>query len=212
MNGTLWCEQPVYVQLAFGIDRVKALADRHPEWKQEEPFHSILAGELSQIAASGEKGLLELIMVTHASMTTQEFDVAVKEWLKTARHPKLGRPYAELVYQPMLELLTYLRSKNFKTYIVTGGGVEFVRAFAERVYGVPPEQVIGSSIKIQFEMRDGKAVLVRLPQVDFIDDKEGKPVGIQNSSADARPRPLEIPTVTFRCCNGPQMVRDRASV
>jgi phosphoglycolate phosphatase-like HAD superfamily hydrolase len=177
-DGTLWCEQPMYVQLAFALDRVKAIADKHPEWKTTEPFKSILAGDIKGLAAAGEKGLVELVMATHAGMTTDEFEAIVKEWLATAKHPRFNRPYTELVYQPMLELLTHLRESGFKTYIVSGGGVEFMRVFAERVYGIPPEQVIGSSIKTKYELRDGKPALVRLPEIDLIDDKAGKPVGI----------------------------------
>jgi phosphoserine phosphatase len=177
-DGTLWVEQPFYTQLAFALDRVKTLAPQHPEWRDRDPFRAALAGDIKTVAASGEKGLIELLMATHAGMTTDEFAAVVSEWLKTARHPRLGRPYTELVYQPMLELLAYLRANGFKTYIVSGGGVEFMRPWAEAVYGVPPEQVIGSSIKTVFEMRDGTPVLMRLPEIDFIDDKAGKPVAI----------------------------------
>jgi phosphoglycolate phosphatase-like HAD superfamily hydrolase len=178
-DGTLWIEQPMYVQLAFALDRVKALAPGHPEWKTKAPFSSVLAGDLKALAASGEKGLIEIIMATHAGVTTDEFAKIVSAWLDSARHPRFRRPYTELVYQPMLELLRFLREKGFKTYIVSGGGVEFMRTFAEKVYGVPPEQVIGSSIETKWEMRDGKPVLMRLPKVAFIDDKTGKPVGIE---------------------------------
>jgi phosphoserine phosphatase len=177
-DGTLWVEQPFYTQLAFALDGVKTLAPQHPEWRDRDPFRAALAGDIKTVAASGEKGLIELLMATHAGMTTDEFAAVVSEWLKTARHPRLGRPYTELVYQPMLELLAYLRANGFKTYIVSGGGVEFMRPWAEAVYGVPPEQVIGSSIKTVFEMRDGTPVLMRLPEIDFIDDKAGKPVAI----------------------------------
>jgi len=178
-DGTLWSEQPVYFQLAFALDRVKALAKQHPEWNSQEPFKSVLSGDLKAVMASGEKGLMEIIEATHAGMTTAEFSDTVREWLKTAKHPRFKRPYTDLVFQPMLELLSYLRSKGFKTFIASGGGIEFMRVFSEKVYGIPPEQVIGSSGKIKFEMRDGKPVLFRLPEVAFIDDKEGKPVGIQ---------------------------------
>jgi phosphoserine phosphatase len=178
-DGTLWAEQPMYVQLAFVLDRVKALALRHPEWKEKEPFRSVLADEVAGVAAGGEKGLLELVAATHAGTTSEEFEKIVTDWLATARHPRFDRPYTELVYRPMLELLAYLRANGFKTYIVSGGGVEFMRPFAEKVYGIPPEQVIGSSIKTSYEVRDGKPVIVRLPEIDFIDDKAGKPVGIQ---------------------------------
>ncbi|HZF35278.1 MAG TPA: HAD family hydrolase [Candidatus Angelobacter sp.] len=178
-DGTLWSEQPLYFQFIFMIDRVKALAPEHPEWQTEEPFHSVLAGDMKGALASGEAGLVKMGMATHAGMTTDEFDKIVTDWLATARHPTLKRPYTELVYQPMLELLAYLRANGFKTYIVSGGGIEFMRTFSEKVYGVPPEQVIGSSIKTKFEMRDGKPVITRLPEIDFIDDGPGKPVGIQ---------------------------------
>lgn len=177
-DGTLWSEQPMYFQLLFALDRVKALADKHPEWKEKQPFKAAIEGDHKALAASGEKGLVELIMASHAAMTTEEFEEIVKDWLKTAKHPRFKRPYTELVYQPMLELLAYLRANGFKTYIVSGGGIEFMRPWVEKVYGIPPEQVIGSSIKVKYELRDGKPVLVRLPQIDFIDDKAGKPVGI----------------------------------
>lgn len=177
-DGTLWSEQPLYAQLAFALDRVKATANQHPEWIDQEPFKSVLAGDLKAVMAGGEHALLELIMATHADMTTEEFARIVKDWLATAKHPKYNRPYTELVYQPMLELVTYLRYNGFKTYIVSGGGIEFMRPWTEQVYGIPPEQVIGSSIKTKFEIRDGAPVLVRLPEIDFIDDKADKPVAI----------------------------------
>jgi phosphoglycolate phosphatase-like HAD superfamily hydrolase len=178
-DGTLWSEQPMYVQLAFILDRVKALAPQHPDWKEQEPYRSVLAGDLKGLAASGEKGLLELMAATHAGMTSEEFTATVEEWLATAKHPKYGRPYTECVYQPMLELLAYLRANGFKTFIVSGGGVEFMRPWTQAVYGIPPEQVVGSSIKTAYEVTDGKPAIRRLPEIDFIDDKEGKPVGIQ---------------------------------
>lgn len=178
-DGTLWCEQPIYFQAAFVLDRVRALAAQHPEWKTQEPFASVLKHDLKGVAAAGEKGLVELMAATHAGMTTEEFDKIVKEWLATAKHPKFKRPYNELVYQPMLELLEYLRDNGFKTYIVSGGGVEFMRTFAEKAYGIPPEQVIGSSIKLKYELQGDKPVLLRLPEIDFVDDKAGKPVNIQ---------------------------------
>jgi len=177
-DGTLWCEQPMPVQLYFALDRVKALAPQHPEWKTQEPFSSLLKGDLKTALAGGDHALLELIMATHAGMTTVEFEQVVKDWLATATHPKTGKHYTEMVYQPMLEVLAYLRENGFKTYIVSGGGIEFMRVWTEQVYGVPPEQVVGSSIKTQFELRDGKPALVRLPELNFIDDKGGKPVGI----------------------------------
>ena len=177
-DGTLWSEQPAYFQLAFAIDRVKALASQHPEWKNKQPFQGVLEGDLKAVAATGERGLMELVMATHAGSTTEEFAASVRQWVKTARHPTLKRPYTELVFQPMLELLAYLRANGFKTYIVSGGGIEFMRVFAEEVYGVPPEQVIGSTIATKYELRDGKPVIVREPKLDFIDDKAGKPLAI----------------------------------
>ena len=177
-DGTLWCEQPVPVQLYFTLDRVKALAPQHPEWKDQEPFASLLKGDLKAALAGGDRALLELLMATHAGMTTEEFQRIVKDWLATARHPKTGKLFTEMVYQPMLEVLAYLRANGFKNYIVSGGGIEFMRAWTERVYAIPPEQVIGSSIKTKFELRDGKPVLVRLPVLNFNDDKGDKPVGI----------------------------------
>ena len=177
-DGTLWPEQPMYTQLAFALDRVRALAPQHPEWKTTQPFQAVLDNELGALAASGEKGLVELVMATHAGMSTAEFETIVKEWFHKARHPRFQRPYTELGYQPMLELLKYLRANGFKTYIVSGGGVEFMRPITNAVYGIPPEQVIGSSVKTQYQMKDGKPELIRLPEIDFIDDKTGKPVGI----------------------------------
>jgi len=178
-DGTLWSEQPVYFQALFVFDRIKTLAPRHPEWKDEEPFASVLKGDVKTALAGGEHALAEMVMATHAGTTTEEFERIVTDWITTAKHPKTGRLFTEMVYQPMLELLAYLRANGFKTFIVSGGGIEFMRPWAERVYGIPPEQVVGSSIKTKFEIRDGKPVLVRLPEVDFIDDKAGKPVGIQ---------------------------------
>jgi phosphoglycolate phosphatase-like HAD superfamily hydrolase len=177
-DGTLWSEQPMYVQLAFAIDRVKALTPNHPEWKTQMPFSAVLNGDLKSLATIGERGLIELVMATHAGTTTDEFNGIVKEWIATAKHPVYKRPYTECVYQPILELLQYLRAHEFKTFIVSSGGIEFMRPWVEEVYGIPPEQVIGSSIKVKYELRDGKPVLVRLPEIDFIDDKAGKPVGI----------------------------------
>ncbi len=175
-DGTLWSEQPMYFQLMFAIDRVKALAPLHPEWKDKEPFASLLKGDVNTALAGGEHAMLEIVMATHAGNTTEEFETIVKDWLATARHPTTKRPYTEMVYQPMLELLAYLRANGFKTFI--GGGIEFMRPWSEKIYGIPPEQVIGSSIKVKFEMRDNKPVLIRLPELDFFDDKEGKPVAI----------------------------------
>ncbi|HQR38460.1 MAG TPA: HAD family hydrolase [Blastocatellia bacterium] len=185
-DGTLWAEQPLYVQLMFALDRVKALAPQHPEWANTEPFASVLKGDVNHALAGGEKALFEMVMATHAGMTTDEFESTVSNWMATARHPKTGRPYTEMVYQPMLELLAYLRSKGFKTFIVSGGGIEFMRPWAERVYGVPPEQVVGSSIKTVYELQGGKPVLVRQPAINFIDDGKGKPVGI-NEHIGRRP-------------------------
>ena len=177
-DGCLWAEQPMYFQLLFALDRVKALAPQHPEWKEREPFASLLKGDVKAALAGGEHAMLEIVTATHAGMTTEEFEQVVKDWGDTARHPTTMRPYTEMVYQPMLEVLAYLRANGFKTFIVSGGGIEFMRPWVERVYGVPPEQVVGSSIKTKFDMRDGKPVLVRLPELNFIDDKDGKPVGI----------------------------------
>lgn len=177
-DGTLWPEQPVYFQLLFAIDRVKEQAPQHPEWATTQPFQAVLENDMEALAAAGERGIIQLVMATHAGMTTAEFEAIVKEWLQTARHPKTGRLYTEMVYQPMLEVLEYLRAHDFKTFIVSGGGIEFMRPWTEEVYGIPPEQVIGSSIKTRFVMKDGKPVLERLPELDFIDDKAEKPVGI----------------------------------
>ena len=177
-DGTLWPSHPMYTQLAFAMDRIKALAPRHPEWKDKQPFKAVLDNDLEAVAASGEKGLLGLIMASHAGMSTADFEKIVTDWLEKAKHPRFKRPYTDLAYQPMLELLEYLRANGFKTYIVSGGGIEFMRPMTEAVYGVPPEQVIGSSIKTKYEMKDGKPVLMRLPEINFIDDKAGKPVGI----------------------------------
>jgi len=185
-DGTLWVEQPMYVQMAFALDRVKALAPLHPEWNYTEPYQSVLEGDIGALVKFDEHDLVHLIMVTHAGMTTDEFSKIVTGWLGTARDQRFKRPYTELVYQPMLELLSYLRSNGFKTFIVSGGGVEFMRPWTEKAYGVPPEQVIGSSIKTKFEMRDGIPTLFRLPEVNFIDDKAGKPIGI-NEAIGYRP-------------------------
>jgi phosphoglycolate phosphatase-like HAD superfamily hydrolase len=180
-DGTLWCEQPIYFQGLFVFDRIKALAPERPEWKEKEPFASVLKGDIKGTLAGGEKALTELVVTAHAGMTVDQFARTVAEWLTTARHPKFNRPYTELVYQPMLELLAYLSGNGFKTYIVSGGGAEFIRVFAEKAYGIPPEQVVGSSIKTKFELLDGKPEIVRLPKIDFIDDGPGKPVGIAKS-------------------------------
>jgi phosphoserine phosphatase len=185
-DGTLWVEHPMYTQLAFALDRVKAEAESHPEWRTTQPFKAALEGDMKTLAQAGEKGLVELIMATHAGMTTTEFHKIVSDWIATARDPRFKRPYTDLVYQPMLELLAYLRANGFKTFIVSGGGIELMRPWTEKIYGIPPEQVVGSSIKTQFEMRDGTPTLLRLPQINFIDDKAGKPVGI-NEHIGRRP-------------------------
>jgi len=177
-DGTLWAEQPMYFQFGFAIERVKAMAPDHPEWKEKEPYRSVLAGNMKGVLATGSKGLAELMAVTHSGMTTDEFAKRVADWATTAKHPRFNRLYTECVYQPMLELLAYLRANGFKTYIVSGGGIEFMRPWTERVYGIPPEQVVGTTGETKFEIRDGKPVLVKLPKVDLVDDKAGKPVGI----------------------------------
>jgi len=179
-DSTLWAEQPIYFQFLFAMDRIKALAPQHPEWKTKEPFKSVLAGDMKGLLASGEKGLLEIMARTHGGMSTAEFDQIVREWFKTTRHPRFKRPYNEMVYQPMLELLAYVRANGFKTFIVSGGGVEFMRAFAPDAYRIPPDQIVGSMGKLKYELRNGKPVLIKLPEVLFIDDKAGKPEGIQS--------------------------------
>ncbi len=177
-DGTLWSEQPMYFQLAFALDRVKALAPKRPEWKTKEPFKSVLAGDPAALAKLGEKELLQIVAETHSGMTTDEFSTIVLDWLKTARHPRFHRPYTDLVYQPMIELLAYLRANGFKTFIVSGGGVEFMRPWVNTVYGIPPEQVVGSSDVDVFKIVNGKPALLKLPKVEFIDDGPGKPVAI----------------------------------
>jgi len=177
-DGTLWSEQPIYFQLAFALDRVRALAPEHPEWKDKEPFKSVLAGDLKAALAGGEKAIGEIVLATHSGMTTEEFEKTVVDWIATAKHPKSGKLYVEMVYQPMLELLAYLRENGFKTYIVSGGGIEFMRPWVEKTYGIPPEQVVGSSVETRFEMRDGQPVLVKLPELGSVDDGPGKPVNI----------------------------------
>lgn len=185
-DGTLWCEQPMPVQLYFALDRVKALAPQHPEWKTKEPFASLLKGDVNAALAGSDRAILDLMMATHAGMTTVEFERIVKDWIATAKHPKTGRLFTDMTYKPMVELLGYLQANGFKNYIVSGGGIEFMRPWTERIYGIPPEQVVGSSVKTKFEMRDGKPVLVRLPELNFNDDKGGKPVGI-NQHIGRRP-------------------------
>ena len=178
-DGTLWAEQPIYFQFAFTRDRVKALVPQHPEWKTKSPFSKLISTPKEEMVEVSEREMMEMIMVAHAGMSTEEFSKIVSDWIATAKHPKTGKLYTEMVYQPMLELLAYLRANGFKTFIISGGGIEFMRPWTEKVYGIPPEQVVGSSGKLKLEMRDGKPVLMKLPEINFIDDKEGKPVGIQ---------------------------------
>jgi hypothetical protein len=178
-DGTLWSEQPMYFQAFFTLDRVKALAPQHPEWKDRQPFKAILENDMKALVASGEKGVLEILMASHAGVTTEEFERIVKDWLATAKHPRFNRPFTDLVFQPMLEVLAHLRENGFKTYIISGGGIEFMRPWTEKVYGIPPEQVMGSNIKLKFDTRDGRPILMRLPDLDFFDEGPGKPVGIQ---------------------------------
>jgi hypothetical protein len=185
-DGTLWAEQPMYFQLLFALDRVKALAPRHPEWKEQEPFASLLKGDVKGALAGGEGAILKIVMATHTGMTTAEFEQIVRDWIATAKHPITGRLYTEMVYQPMLELVAYLKANGFKVFIVSGGGIEFMRPWTEKVYGIPPENVVGSSAKVRFEPGDGKPVLMRLPEINFIDDGPGKPVGI-NEHIGRRP-------------------------
>ena len=185
-DGTLWSEQPFYFQGLFLFDRVRALADQHTEWPTTQPFKSVLERDWKTLGELGMKALLDLVMATHAGMTADKFELVVKDWLASARHPKSGRPFTEMIFQPMLELIAYLRAHDFKTFIVSGGGIEFVRTFSEQLYGIPPEQVVGSSILTKYEVRNGEPVLVRLPQLNFLDDKEGKPVGI-NQHIGRRP-------------------------
>ena len=177
-DGTLWGEQPMYVQLAFALDRVRQLAPQHPEWQTTEPFKSVLSGDMAGVAASGERGLLELVAATHAGMSAEEFEKIVSDWIEGSRHPTSGKPYTAHIFQPMVELIDYLKANQFAVFIVSGGGVEFMRPWTERVYGIPPENVVGSSIKTKYELRDGHPAITRLPEIDFIDDGPGKPVGI----------------------------------
>ena len=179
-DGTLWAEQPLYFQLFFAFDRVKALAPEHPEWRDTQPFKAVLENDLEAVLSGGEHALLELVLATHTGMTATEFSAVASDWFKTAKHPVTSRLYTEMVYQPMLDLLDYLRANDFKTYITSGGGIELIRVFAEDVYGIPPEQVIGSSLKVQYEYRDGNPALLRLPEISFVDDKAGKPVAINH--------------------------------
>jgi haloacid dehalogenase-like hydrolase len=185
-DGTLWVEQPMYTQLAFALDQVKTLAPQHPEWKKKQPFKAVLDRDMKALEETGERGLVELVMATHANISTGDFERVVTDWISTARHPRFKQPYTDCVYQPMLELLAYLRANGFKTYVVSGGGIEFMRPWTERVYGIPPEQVVGSSIKTRFVLRNDIPILLRLPQVNFVDDGPGKPVGI-NEHIGRRP-------------------------
>jgi phosphoglycolate phosphatase-like HAD superfamily hydrolase len=178
-DGTLWAEQPVYFQAAFAFDRIRALAPQNPKWKTQQPFKAVLGNDMKALSAAGEKGLLQIIMATHAGMTVEAFHQTVLDWVATARHPRFNRPYTDLVYQPMLELLAYMRANGFKTFIVSGGGIEFMRPWVEKVYGIPPEQVVGSSGVTEFRIgKDGRPVLAKLAKVEFVDDGPGKPVGI----------------------------------
>jgi phosphoglycolate phosphatase-like HAD superfamily hydrolase len=177
-DGTLWIEYPIYTQLLFTFDRVKQLAPQHPEWKTRRPFKAVLAGDMKTVGESGMKGLMELLIVTHSGMTAAEFEKTVTNWLATTRQPRFNRLYTECVYQPQLELLAYLRANGIKTFIVSGGGIQFMRPVTEKIYGIPPHQVVGSSVVSEFQIKDGKPVLVRLPKIGFINDKAGKPVGI----------------------------------
>ncbi len=177
-DGTLWVEQPIYTQFTFIFDRIKELADKHPEWKTQQPFKALLEGDMKAVGASGMQGLMEMMLATHTGMTYSEFEDIVSNWLAANKHPKFNRPYTECVYQPQLELLAYLRANEFKTFICSGGGIAFMRPMSEKVYGIPSEQVIGSSVVTEFQMKDGKPALVRMPKIDFINDKAGKPVGI----------------------------------
>ena len=210
-DGTLWIEQPLYNQFVFAIDRVKATANKHPEWKTQEPFASILKGDLKGLAASGEKGMVEILEATHSGMTTTDFDKEVKDWLAVAKHPRFKVLYTDLVYQPMIELLDYLRANGFKTFIVSGGGVEFMRNFADKTYGIPPEQVIGSAGVTKFQMWDASPVLIKMPKVFLSMTVRESPKASIISSDVARSSPSATPTATRRCWNGPRPETARAS-
>ena len=177
-DGTLWVEYPMYTQVLFAFERVKKLAPQHPEWKIKQPFKALLEGDMKTVGASGTKGLMEIILATHTGMTATEFSEEVDKWLTTTQHPKFKRPYVECIYKPQIELLEYLRANEFKTFIVSGGGIAFMRSITEQAYGIPPEQVVGSSIVTEFQVKDGKPELVRMPKINFVNDKAGKPVGI----------------------------------
>ena len=202
-DGTLWCEKPLPVQLFFALDRVKALAPQHPEWEDKEPFASLLKGEMKTAAAGGERAIVELMMATHTGMTTVEFEQIVKDWIATAKHPKTGKRFLDMTYQPMLEVLAYLRANGFKNFIVSGGGIEFMRPWAEAAYGIPPEQVIDSSVKTKFELRDGQPVIVRLPELNFNDDKGASPSASTSTSAASRSLPSAIRMAICKCSNTP---------
>jgi haloacid dehalogenase-like hydrolase len=201
----------MYFQFAFALNRVNALAPQHPEWKDQEPFKSVLAGDLKGVFAAGEPAIVQLMMASHAGMTTTEFEQIVKDWIAAAKHPRFNRPYTDCVYQPMVELLAYMRANGFKTYIVCGGGIEFMRPWTEQVYGIPPEQVVGSTIKTKFEMRDGKPVLMRLPEVDFVDDRLASQSAFTNSSAGGRFSPSATSMAITRCCSGRPRAAGHAS-
>lgn len=209
-DGTLWCEQPIYTQVRFALDRVKAMAPDHPEWRKEEPFKSLLTTSHTKQVPVTEEQLIKIVMATHAGMTTEEFADTVKQWIAGARHPRFDRLYTDLIFQPMLELIGHLESNGFHVFIVSGGGVEFMRPWTERVYGIPPGQVVGSVIEVKYEVRDGKPVLVREPKIDFIDDKAGKPVGIHKFIGKRPPSRSVIPMETLKCSNGPRPARGRA--
>jgi phosphoglycolate phosphatase-like HAD superfamily hydrolase len=177
-DGTLWGEQPLYFQLVFALDQIKVLVPQHPEWKSKQPFKALLEADIKTALSGGEKAIMEIMMATHAGMITNEFEKTVKDWIATATHPKTGKHYNEMIFQPMVELLNYLRANGYKTFIVSGGGVDFMRPWVEQAYGIPPDQVVGSSGKVKYEIRGGTPVLVKLPEINFIDDKQGKPAGI----------------------------------
>ena len=206
-DGTLWSEQPMYFQMAFVMDRVKALAPQHPEWKDTQPFKAAIEGDVQTALSGGEKSMVDMLIATHAGTTTEEFNKIVKDWIATSRHPKTNQPYTEMVYKPMLELLAYLRSNGYKTYIVSGGGIDFMRPWTESVYGIPPEQVIGSSLKLKYEMRDDGPVVYRLPEVNFINDKAGKPVGIEQHIGRRPVFTAGNSDGDYECFNGPLLLQ-----
>jgi haloacid dehalogenase-like hydrolase len=201
-DGTLWAEQPMYFQVLFALERVKVLALEHPEWRETEPFASLLRGDVKSAFADGEKSMMTIAIATHFGMTCDEFDQIVRDWIVTAKHPVTGRLYTETIYQPMLELTAYLRASGFKTFIVSAGGVDFMRLWTERVYGIPPENVVGSSGKITFEFRDGKPVLLRSPEIDFIDDGPSKPIAIRRHIGRQPIASFATPMATSKCCYG----------